>query len=323
MRAVQVVAPGHAEFVEAPKPEPAPGEVLVRIREVSLCGSDVWMLHYAPPERYPFAPGTSGHEVVGVVEEVNGTGTDLKPGDEVLALVVGQVGMADYCTIPFANALPLPGDRPSEEYLQAQQLGTVIYACKFLPGPVVGKNVAVIGQGSAGLWWDFMMRRMGARRVIGLDLLPHRLMLPPRYGATHTVNNAETDAIASVQEICGGELADVVIVAAGEAEAVRLAPQLLRSHGDIFFFGIPHEREFSINYYQFFSKYPRMKMAAGALKDPGHGVTWQALELIHSGEIDVGPVITHRLPFESALEAYELQHTRDEGAVKIVVQVAE
>ncbi len=323
MRAVQVVAPGRAEFVEAPAPAVQPGHVLVRTSRVSLCGSDIWMLHYAPEAMYPFPPGTTGHEVVGYVAAVNGEGRGLKPGDPVLALVSGHVGMAEYCTLPAEHAVPLPPDKPLDHLLQAQQLGTVIYACKHLPGPVLGKTAVVIGQGSAGLWWDWMLRRLGARRVIGMDLLPHRLMLPRHYGATHTVNNREVDPVAAVREITGGELADLVVSAAGEPEAILLAPHLVRQHGDILYFGIPHSSTLQMDYWSFFRKYPRMKMISGAMDEPGQASIWQALEFIAGGEIDVGPVITHRLPFDQVMDAYELQHTRDEGAVKIVVEFPE
>ena len=61
MRAVQVIAPGKAQFVETPKPVLKPGHALVRTKRVSLCGSDIHMLCYDYPENYPFPPGTSGN----------------------------------------------------------------------------------------------------------------------------------------------------------------------------------------------------------------------------------------------------------------------
>lgn len=321
MRAVQVMAPGQVEFIETPVPEPAPGNVLVRTSHVSLCGSDVWMIHYAPKQFYPFPPGTTGHEVVGQVEKVNDPNSSLRPGDWVLALVIGHRGMAEFCELPAENALPLPPGKPVEHLLQAQQLGTIIYACKFLPHPVLNKNVAVIGQGSAGLWWDWMLRRMGARRVIGIDLQPHRLMLPTQYGATHTVNNSEVDPVAAVREITGEEGVDLVVEAAGEQSSVKLTYELLKTHGDILFFGIPHFDQLDLDYPALFRRYPNIKMISGALNDPKQGVTWQALEYIASGEIDVAPVITHRFSFDQVMEAYELQRTRDEGSVKILVEM--
>ena len=61
----------------------------------------------------------------------------------------------------------------------------------------------------------------------------------------------------------------------------------------------------------------------GALLDPGHSCTRVALDMIASGQADVGPMITHHFPFEKVQEAYDLQNTLNEGAVKIIVENAE
>jgi L-iditol 2-dehydrogenase len=313
MRAVQVMAPGRAEFVETPKPVLKPGHALIRTRRLSLCGSDIFMLHYAPPEMYPFPPGTSGHEMVGVVESVDAPGSGIEPGMMVLSLVMGNAAMAEYYLAPIEHVIPLPNNKPIEELLQAQQLGTILYAAKHLPGPVIGKNVAVIGQGSVGLWWVWMLRRMGARRV----------MLPKRYGATHTINNREVDPQEAIRSITGGELADVVIEAAGEVETINLAYTLVRQHGDLVYFGIPHAMEMTFNFGEFFRKFPRVKAISGAMSDPGQGVTHQALEYIATGEIDVSPILTHTFSFDQVMDAYEVAYTRDEGSVKVVIEMPE
>ena len=76
--------------------------------------------------------------------------------------------MAEFYLAPIENVLPLPAGKTPEELLMAQQLGTVIYACKKLPS-VIGKTAVVIGQASAGLWFDVMLKRLGARRIVALD----------------------------------------------------------------------------------------------------------------------------------------------------------
>ncbi len=323
MRAVQVLAPGHAEFIETPKPELKPGYALVRPLRVSLCGSDIYMLHYAPKELYPFPPGTTGHEMVGVVEAVDAPGSGIEPGTVALTLAPRHEAMAEYYLAQIDHVLPLPPGKSIEELLQAQQLGTILYAAKQITTSLIGKDVAVIGQGSAGLWFDWMLRRMGARRVIGIDLQPHRLMLPKMYGATHTVHNADIDAAEAVAEITDGRMVDFVVEAAGERDTVAMTSTLIKEQGEILCFGIPHFQEMTFDYANFFRKYPRLKTISGAVNDPGQGVTRQALELIASGEIDVKPILTHSFPFERVFEAYELQRTRDEGAIKIVVEMPE
>lgn len=320
MRAVQIIAPGQAKIIEAPTPEPKAGEVLVRTTQVSLCGSDTFTLRFRPPEHYPLPPGMSGHEVLGVVEAVNGSGTPLKVGDHGLILVPSNQGMAEYAIAPAESVLLLPPGKPPEALLQAQQLGTVFYAAQHLPN-VVNKDVAVIGQGSAGLWWTFVLRRMGARRVIAVDLQAHRLALSAHYGATDTIHNAELEALPQLEALTKGQLVDVVVEAAGEPESINLAVDLVKRYGSIFYFGIPRMNEMPFRFRDFFAKNAAVKSMVGVLQDPGHSCTRMALDLIARGEADAETMITHHFSFEQVQEAYDLQYALDEGAVKIVVDM--
>ena len=188
MRSLRVTARGRAEFVDVPEPEHVSGHVLLRTELLSLCGSDVWMLHHAPDAAYPFPMGTTGHEVVGVVQAAD-EDSGFSVGQHVLTLAPGHKAMCEYYLAPVEHVLPLPPKVPREYLLQAQQLGTVLYAAQRLPN-LVGKNVVVIGQGSAGLWFNFQLRRMGADKVVALDLDDQRLELSKTYGASHAFNNA-------------------------------------------------------------------------------------------------------------------------------------
>ncbi|MCB8942819.1 MAG: zinc-binding dehydrogenase [Ardenticatenaceae bacterium] len=320
MKAVQILARGHADFVETPKPEIKPGHALVRTHRLSLCGSDVGMLHHFPEERYPLLPGTTGHEMIGYIEAIDAPGSPFKVGDMALTLAPDHRAMAEYYLAPIENVLPLPADKSVEELLQAQQIGTVIYACKTLPN-IIGKDVAVIGQGSAGLWFNFMLRRMGAARIIALDLQAHRLQLSKFYGATHTVHNREVDGVTAVADITHGQLADIVIEASGEIEAINLAIDLAKEDGHILQFGVPRSLVIAYNYRQLFFKRLSLQTMVHAAREPHHTSTRMALNLIGDGTIDVKPILTHRFPFERVLEAYELHRTYDEGAIKIVIEM--
>ena len=319
MRATQVMAPGKFEIVEIPKPILRPGEALIRTKQVSLCGSDYHAIYYSNPNAYPLPPGMSGHEVVGVIEEMATADTTVKQGDTVLALVRGNRGMAEYSAVAIDDLLPLTDHLPTEHLLQAQQLGTVIYATKHLPTSAVAKTVAVIGQGSAGLWWVYMMRRLGARQVIAIDLQGHRLAISKQYGATHTVHNVDMDALSVVRDLTGGDLVDIVIEAAGEPETIRMAVDLVKRNGSILYFGVPRLETLEYPFFELFRKTALVRTIVGALADPNHECTRMALDLIEQGEANVGPMITHHFPFSQVIDAFELQTTRDEGAVKIVV----
>ncbi len=322
MRAAQVVAPGRIDLIETPKPALKQGHALVRPLLLSLCGSDVRMLYYSPPDEYPFAVGTTGHEMVGLVEAVDGPDVNVRVGDVALTLVPDHTAMAEYVLAPLENVFVLRDGRPPDHLLMAQQLGTVIVACTRLPN-VVGKDAVVIGLGSAGLFFSAMLRRLGAKRVIGLDVQEARVAAGLVFGATHTFNSAKSDPLQKVKEITDGVLADVVIEAAGEADTVNLTPQLVKVGGHLLFFGLPpRNTAVSIDFWTFFGKfcYATSSAATTAL-DPERKSFKLALDLIARGEIDVAPMLTHRFPFERVREAYELARTRDDGAIKIVIEM--
>lgn len=322
MRAVQIIGHGQIDFVEISKPELQPGHVIVRPRYLSLCGSDVHMLYYGHGREYPYPVGTTGHEMVGVVEEVDAPGSGIKVGDWALTLAPPQNAMTECYMAPAEHVFVLaPGTSP-QLMLQAQQLGTVIFACKRLPN-LVGKTVLVIGQGSAGIYFDFMLRRMGAAKVIGVDQIASRLNTATRYGATHIVDNSKVDALEAVQEITGGQLADLVVEAAGEPSSINLAPYLVKQYGHILYFGIPRAQKIEFDFRVFFSKYAHTITNSGAAREPGHTSTHQALQMIASGEIDVEGLITHTFPFERVMDAYEMAYKRSDDCIKILVEVGQ
>ena len=83
----------------------------------------------------------------------------------------------------------------------------------------------------------------------------------------------------------------------------------------------PRAEQIMVDFATFFWKYPRVKAVCGAQREPGQTSTKLALDLIAGGEIDVGPILTHSFPFDQVMEAYELQNTLDEGAIKIVIEM--
>jgi len=320
VRATQVVAPGQVVFLDVPVPALKPGHALVRPLLISLCGSDVHLLHTAARNTYPLPVGTTGHEIVAAVEEVDAPGSGIRPGDVALTLVPSSTGMCERFLAPVEDVLLLPDIGRLDHLLMAQQLGTVIYAGKRLPN-IAGKRVVVIGQGSAGLFFDWMCRRMGAARVIGLDVKEARVVAGLKFGATHAINSAHVEAVEAIEEITGGDLADLVVEAVGQPETIDLAVRLVKRWGTILFFGVPRADSFEFDFGAFFQKCCTSITCVGSALEPGRMSTRLALELIARGEVDVSPMLTHRLPFDRLLQAYELATTRDDGAIKVVVEM--
>jgi L-iditol 2-dehydrogenase len=272
------------------------------------------MLHFAPDDAYPFPPGTTGHEMVGVIEAIDAPNSRLQVGNTALTLAPSHQAMAEYFLAPVDHVIPLPSRLPIEQLLQAQQFGTVMFACQRLPS-VQGKTVAVIGQGSAGLFFNYHLRQLGAERVIALDIDAFRLRLSKQFGVTEP-----SDAIRKVNN---GELADVVIEAAGDVSAINLAIDLVRHSGDILYFGYPRGQVIPFNFELLFHKCCHAHTIVGATVEPNQASTRTALEIIASGRLDVKPLITHRLPFADVMDAYELHRTRGDECVKIVIEMPE
>jgi threonine dehydrogenase-like Zn-dependent dehydrogenase len=288
---------------------------------LSICGSDVRAVYHAPREEYPLPVGRGGHEVIALVEDVRGPAEGVACGDLVMALVPGDAGMAEHFCTPADNLLPLPEGAPPEELLMAQQLGTVIHACKRLQN-VVGADVVVIGQGSAGLFFDAMLRRLGARRVVAVDVVRARLDAAAHFGATHAINARLVDPQGAISGITARRMADLVVEAAGEPETINLMPRLVRENGALLSFGIPRgPHSFEFDYFSLFRKKCVLTSSDGAILEAGRASTRMALELVARREIDVRPMLTHRLPFSRVQEAYELARSRADGAIKIIVDM--
>ena len=324
MKAVQIIARGQCAFVEAPKPSLQPGTAIVKARRLALCGSDIRHIHYLPDDRYPSPIGETGHEMVGIIEAIDpafdGDGGGVAVGETVLCLAPDHRAMQEYYRAPIDRLLPFPAGTPLEQAVQAQQFGTVLFAAKHLPD-LRGKTVAVIGQGSAGLWFNYALQQRGAAKVIALDLKAYRLAYSKRFGASDTLHNVDIPIADALRDLNGGELPDVVIEAAGEEAAIRLAIEVVRENGFILYFGVPRFETMDFPIFDLFWKSLTARSNVGTIKEPAHASTRQALQLISDGRVPVADMITHTFKFADVMEAYELHRIQDEGAVKIVIDM--
>jgi threonine dehydrogenase-like Zn-dependent dehydrogenase len=320
MKSVHVKQRGKVEFIEAPVPEAKPGWVRVRPLLIVLCGSDVHSVYHLSDDDYPQPPGVAGHEMVAVVDAVGSPRGPIQPGDLALVMVNGGA-MAEYYLAPEADILPLPPGKSLEKLVLAQPLGTVLFAAKRLPN-MVDQSAVVIGQGAIGLFFNTVLRRLGARQVIGLDLLPERAALGARFGATHTYCTGDQDALHLVHSCTDGRLGDLVVEAAGEVESIQLAHSLVRDSGHILFFGVPRQHGLiPFDFFEWFRKHTHTQSISDAGFEPGRASMRLALEWVASGQVDVSTMITHRLPFERVTEGYELVRTRRDGALKVLIEM--
>lgn len=303
---------------EVPVPALGPDQVLVRTSLASICGSDLHIVYMGWNAReFPLPHGYPGHEGVG--EVVDPGDSDFRPGDRVLTApnIWSSRVFAGYQVIEPQFLLRLPPGVPEEHLLMAQQLGTVVYGCRRLP-PLIGQTVAIVGQGSVGLFHDFMLRRLGAHRIIGIEPVPARLSAGRALGIDDAIDVTGPRATQALLDLTDGHGADLVIEAVGSVDALNQTMQLAKPEGRIVVFGLPPTMDrVPFDWDTFFRKRLTMHSVFGAQDEPGLPAFQLALDYIARGEIDMAPFVTHRLPITDVQEAFELAHSKEDGALKV------
>ena len=323
MRAAVAIERGVIRCEEVVVPQAGPGEVLVRTRAASICGSDLNMVNtgWGIPA-FPAMAGHTGHEAAG--EVVESRSARFSEGDLVLTVphIWDARCFADYQAVDDAHVLKLDPDVDIESVTLAQQLGTVVYAAKRLPEPIARsletRTCLVVGQGSAGLFWNFMLTRLGAKRVISIEPLAWRRDLGKKYGANDTIDVTGESATQAVMDLTGGAGADLVIEAVGSTPTLSQVFHLVREEGQVVLFGLPESEEpVPFDYSQMFKVRADVFTVLGSQDEPGLSSYVEAVRLISSGEIDVGPIISHRINISEIDRAFEIATNHLDKSVKV------
>lgn len=259
---------------ERPRPVPGPGEVLVRVSHVGVCGTDLKIR--AGAMGLDVVPLVMGHEVAGVVAELGPGVQGLAPGDrvtvnfyvtcgrcgfcragrETLCLEVRQHGFsidggfAEYMRTPAVNCCPVPAHVPLEQAcILADAVATAYHAVTRRGRVQPGRRVAVVGVGGVGLH-VLQMARLAGGWVAAVDRSPAALERARAHGADAVVDAREGPFHEPLRRLTGGEGADVVFELVGSAETLPSSYRSLRRAGRLVFVGyrpgvslpvLPHE----------------------------------------------------------------------------------
>ena len=324
---------------EMPVPEIGPGELLLKVQASGLCGSDVMEWY-----RIQRAPIVLGHEVSGEVVQVGAGVYRYQEGDRMVVThhvpcnachwcLSGRHtacntlhntnfdpgGFSEYLRIPQINVdrgvFPIPDHVPYEEASITEPLACV-YRGQKRANLQPGQNVLVLGSGLAGLLHINLARALGAGRIIATDMVDYRLDAARRLGAD-TAFSATEDVPARLREANDGRLADLVIVCTGALPALNQALQSVERGGTVLFFA-PTEPGVSlpvtINDVFFRNDVTLTTTYAGAPADLA-----TALDMIGSGRVQVGQMISHRLGLAEAGLGFQL--TAEAGnSLKVIIQ---
>jgi 2-desacetyl-2-hydroxyethyl bacteriochlorophyllide A dehydrogenase len=318
MKALVITAPGRTALVDRPVPTPAAGEVLLQVRRVGYCGSDLNTFRGANPlVSYPRVPG---HEIAGVVAEVGaGVPAAVRPGQTATVVPYTTCGTCPACRRGRANAcrsnqtlgvqrdgaltgwIAVPWERlvqspalPLEELALVEPLSVGFHAVA--RGQVAaGDTVAVLGCGMIGLGAVSGAARRGGARVIAVDVEDAKLDLARRAGAAETVNSAREDLPARIRELTGGDGVDVAIEAVGLPATFRAAVDLVAFAGRVVYIGYAKE-PVTYETKQFVMKELDLRGSRNATAADFAAV----VGVLEAGHYPVAATITRTVPFAEA-----------------------
>jgi 2-desacetyl-2-hydroxyethyl bacteriochlorophyllide A dehydrogenase len=336
MKAATYAGPGAFELKDIEQPRPGPGEALVRVRNVGVCGSD---LHFFRGE-FPVPPGfILGHECAGEVAELGEGVTGFETGDRValelftVCLTCVQCRMGNYhlCPSRKANGLNAPGGL--REYMTVPA-----YAMYKLPPEVdcelgalveplavdvhglrlvdvrFGDRVAILGAGTIGLLTIAAAKAMGATRIAITARHPHQKAMAEAIGAD-TVYDATNEGIGKMAADLGG--ADVVVeTVGGHADTLGHAMTVAGPSARISVLGA-FTQPVQIHPIFFFLKEVRL-VGSNCYGRGGRQSDYElAIEIMRRNAETLRPLITHRFPLDGIADAYATADDKSSGAIKV------
>ncbi len=318
-----------------------PGEVLVRVRAVTICASDIHI--YAEGNvggvswEEPFVPG---HEAAGIIADAGdstltvGTTVVLDPAAACHDCDMCREGLLHLCrNLKFLDLPPVhgamcelvawPADRvfalpDSVDVIEApliEPLCVAVHATE-LASNLQEATVLVAGCGAVGLFTMQMARLRGARRIFATDPIPKRLAAAAATGADATIRVGEEDPIEEILKATGGRGVDIAFEAAGPQESLDQCLGAVRPAGEVVIIGIPSENEYRLHA----SDLRRRELTLKFTRRQNENYP-EAIALVREGRIVLRPLLTHRFPMERAKEAFELAERKGEGAIRVAVMV--
>ena len=309
MRAVKFPEPWKVECIDIPEPVAKEGEALIKVRSAGICGSDIGAFRGTNP--LVSYPRVIGHEVAGEIlsiPEDNPRG--LKVGDHVIVdpyLYCGEcypcsIGRTNCCTSlhvlgvhveggmcetfahPADMLWKLPDDMPWDIAPMAEPLTIALHGIH-RGGLKAGEHVAIIGAGPIGLLAAMSAIAYGAEPIL-IDLVDERLEMAKELGVKYVINSGKEDLVAKVAEYTDGRMAELVMECSGANPAVRSTLDIVANAGRITLTGWP-KKETPLPTDAITRKEVDIRGARTSARE-----FEEAIELIHSGKVNVRALLT-------------------------------
>ncbi len=337
MRQAVMTSPGKIDIREVPAPVPGDGEVLLRIRRIGVCGSDIHVYHGLHP--YTSYPVVQGHEVSGIVEALGPGVADVAIGAFATfmpQIVCGECfpcrnGMYHICdslrvmgfqapgaaqdlfAVAADKLIMLPPGLSAEAGAMIEPLAVAAHALR-RGGGVAGRKVAVVGAGPIGNLVAQAARALGATEALIMDKSAFRLALAKECGVDHIVDVGSENLSSGIARHFGPDKADLILECVGAEATMTQAVDASRKGGTIVVVGV-------------FGKKPIVDL--GLVQDREISLVGTlmyrkedyetAVALAASGKMFLDRLVTNSFRFEDYLEAYHFIEKAGDRAMKVMI----
>lgn len=334
-----MTAPGEIRFDTVPIPCPQPGQVLVRMKRIGVCGSDIHVCHGKHP--YTSYPVTQGHEVSGQIAELGEGVSGLRVGQKVTIEPQVYCGRCHPCThgkynlceelkvmgfqttgaaseyfaVDAAKITPLPDEMSYDEGAMIEPLAVTVHAAR-RAGDVAGKKVCVLGCGPIGILLVQTLKALGAAGVLATDISDHRLALARECGADHAVNTRHADFGTALKEAFGPDKADLIYDCAGNDITMDQAIQNARKGSTIILVAV-----YATLARCDLAKLNDSELTLDTTMMYRHEDYVDAIELVKQGKVRLSPLMSRHFPFTDYAEAYRYIDANQETTMKVLIDV--
>ncbi|HPJ02872.1 MAG TPA: alcohol dehydrogenase catalytic domain-containing protein [Candidatus Limiplasma sp.] len=334
-----MTAPHAIEFQEVPIPNPGANEVLIKIKRIGVCGSDIHVFH----GQHPFTkyPVTQGHEVSGQIVALGADVHQFEIGQKVTIepqVVCGvcypcRHGMynlceelkvmgfqttgaaSEYFSVDAAKVTPFPQHMSYDEGAMIEPLAVAVHAIN-RAGDIKDKKVAVLGAGPIGILVAQSAKALGASQVMITDVSDYRLSIAQMCGTDFCINTAKRDFNEAMIECFGPDKADVIYDCAGNDTTMNQAILSARKGSHIILVAV-------------FAKMANVNLAV--LNDRElkidtsmmyrHEDYVKAIEIVQEKKVQLKPLMSKHFAFDEYQAAYEYIDSHREATMKVLIDV--
>ena len=334
MKAMILSAPHELRVGEIERPQLGPGQVLVRVTNSGICGTDLKIYEGAIAVRHPLI---MGHEMIGEVAE--GEDDSLRKGERVAVDPViycgvcpncraGQTnlcpngvllgrdangGFADYVLVPRRHVFCLP-DVIDSRIAPLIQVVTVCLHAHRLVDIFPGQSVVVVGLGVTGQVHVQLAKAWGAHPVIGITRSAWKRKLAMELGADITLPGG-AEGVRGVMEATGGRGADVIIESTGVIPAIADGISMVRLGGTLLLFGTTTATQGTLPFYQLYYKELKIVNTRAAKSEDFPA----SIDLIARGIVKLKPLVTHVVPLSDLENAIGMLESDADQRMKIIL----